>query len=129
VYGTQPLKRLGIPHREYSPSDRPRIREIIGERSENLVYVYGACDRDFFYPQIGSPRTIYRDRFTGMEFELASGMLRDLLEVTMANELEICLSSPALRERDRDNLIRLFDRFRGRVSDQAFRCYRQVFGT
>lgn len=47
VYGTQPMKALGIPHNQYSPSDRPKIRRIIGTRAEALVYLYGACDRDF----------------------------------------------------------------------------------
>src|SRR5215210_6397781 len=46
VYGTQPMKALGIPHNEYSPADRPKIRKVIGARAEALVYLYGACDRD-----------------------------------------------------------------------------------
>lgn len=54
VYGTQPMERLGLPHKKYSSSDRPGIREIIGKESEALVYLYGACDRDFLYPRIGS---------------------------------------------------------------------------
>jgi hypothetical protein len=127
VYGTQPLKALGIPHKEYSPSDRPKIREIIGEESEQLVYLYGACDRDFLYPQIGSPGALYRDRFTGKEQGLLSGTLRDLLEVTMANELEICISGPSIKKKHRHSLIELFDRFQGLVSEKAYNHYKSVF--
>lgn len=128
VYGTQPLKRLGIPHKEFSPSDRPGIREIIGEESERLVYLYGACDRDFFYPQIGSPNAVYRDRFTGNRQVLTSETLREILEITLANELEICLSRPAIPDSDRKNYRHLFDRFQGLVSAPAYHRYAEVFG-
>ena len=129
VYGTQPLKRLGIPHKEYSPSDRPKIREIIGEESEQLVYLYGACDRDYFYPQIGSPMAVYRDRFTGKTLELSPKILKDILEITMANELEICVSGPSFKEKNRNDLVELFNRFNGLVSMEAYKCYKEVFKT
>lgn len=127
VYGTQPLKRLGLPHRDYSPSDRPKIKAILGEESERLVYLYGACDRDYFYPQIGSPKAIYRDRFSGMELELSSKSVNDLLEITMANELEICISGPAFKEKNRNNYIELFNRFEGLVSAKAYLRYLDIF--
>lgn len=127
VYGTQPMERLGIPHNDFSPSDRPEIRAIIGEEAEHLVYLYGACDRDFFYPLIGSPKATYRDRFTGETPELDSRTLRDLLEITLANELEISISGPSVRDGDRMNYIHLFDRFRGLVSVKAFNRYCEVF--
>lgn len=127
VYGTQPLKRLGIPHKEYSPSDRPGIRGIIGNESERLVYLYGACDRDFLYPQIGSPKAVYRDRFTGKTLELPSQTLKDILEITLANELEICRSGPLFKETNRNGYVELFDRFRGLVSAQAYDCYHAAF--
>jgi len=122
------MRKLGIPHKEYSPSDRPKIRGIIGKESEELVYLYGACDRDYFYPRIGSPKPDYRDRFTGKSLELPPDTLRDLLEITLANELEICLSGPAFKEIHRKNYIELFDRFTGIVSAKAYARYREVFG-
>src|SRR5690242_5488183 len=59
VYGTQPMKELGIPHKDYSASDRPKIAAIIGPQAESLVYLYAACDRDYFYPNIGALRPLY----------------------------------------------------------------------
>ncbi|MEO6098358.1 MAG: hypothetical protein ABIW76_22870 [Fibrobacteria bacterium] len=53
---------------------------------------YGTCDRDYFYPQIGSPMAEYRDRFTGKKQELSSATFKDILEITIANELETCIS-------------------------------------
>jgi hypothetical protein len=127
VYGTQPLKRLGIPHKEYAPSDRPKIKAIIGEESEQLVYLFGACDRDYLYPQIGSSNAIYRDRFTGKDQELPSKTLNAILEITMANELEICMSGPRFKESNRNDIIELFNRFEGLVSLNAYNFYREVF--
>jgi uncharacterized protein DUF6817 len=129
VYGTQPMKRLGIPHKEYSPSDRSKISGIIGEQSEELVYLYGACDRDYFYPRIGSPMALYRDRFTGNTVELSSGTLKDILEITMANELEICMAGPLIKEAHGNDFTALFDRFNGLVSAEAYACYQEVFET
>jgi hypothetical protein len=129
VYGTQPMKRLGIRHKEFSPSDRPKIREIIGEKSEQLVYLYGACDRDYFYPQIGSPMAVYRDRHTGEARELDPETLKDILEITIANELEICMSGPMIKENCRTTIVELFNRFHGLVSVKAFNCFREVFNT
>ena len=119
---------MGIPHKEYSSNDRPKIKEIIGEKSENLVYLYGACDRDYFYPKIGLPSAMYRDRFTGKEQNLSSGILKDILEITMANELEICISGPLIKEMQCNNLVELFNRFHGLVSEKAFNHYRSIFG-
>jgi len=127
VYGTQPMIKLGIPHKEYSPSDRPKIRKIIGVESERLVYLYGACDRDYLYPQIGSPTSIYRDRFTGNKLKLSSKTLKDILEITMANELEICISGPSIKENSRNYLVELFDRFIGLVSAKAYNRYNELF--
>lgn len=129
VYGTQPLKRLGIPHKEYSPSDRPKIRAIIGEESEQLVYLYGACDREYLYPQIGSPKAIYRDRFTGRMSELPSKTLTGILEITLANEMEIYLYGPLIQESHRGNYLELFDRFEGLVSAEAHNYYKSIFKT
>src|SRR6185369_6931573 len=111
VYGTQPMERLGIPHKRYSPSDRPAIRKIIGRESERLVYLYAACDRDYFYPQSGSPNPAYRDRFTGKRLRLPAETLRAILEITLANELEICLSGPLVNEEHRGGYIEFFNRF------------------
>jgi hypothetical protein len=127
VYGTQPMKALGIPHKDYSSSDRQAIQKIIGLRSEALVYLYAACDRDYFYPQIGSPKAQYRDRFAGDTRLLSPRTLSNLLEITMANELEICQSSQCFIEQHRHWFVDLFGRFEGLVSAKAFAEYRKTF--
>lgn len=126
-YGTQPMKELGLAHKEFLASDRLHIQKIIGVKAENLVYLYAACDRDYFYPQIGVDRLQYRDRFTQKERFLASDTLSQLLEITLANELEIYLKDNGVMRQNKDWFVQLFDRFKGLVSVSAFNYYQQVF--
>lgn len=128
-YGTQPMKKFGIAHKEYSESDRADIEKIIGKDAENLVYLYGACDRDYFYPQIGSNRPIYRDRFNQSESILPINVIKDLLEITIANELQMCISDPSFMSKNREWFIELFDRFEGIVSENAYTFYYETFKT
>jgi hypothetical protein len=126
-YGTQPMKKLGLAHKEFVESDRPHIQKIIGIEAENLVYLYAACDRDYVYPQIGADRLQYRDRFTKAECILPPDTLSRLLEITLANELEICLKDSGFMQQNRTWFVQLFDRVRGLVSVSAFNYYQQVF--
>lgn len=126
-YGTQPMKKFGIAHKEYDPADRPKIRSIIGAEAESLVYLYGACDRDFFYPQIGTDEPVYRDRFTNSNAILPEDGMRNLLEITLANELQICGSDPSFLNKNREWYIDLFDRFEPMVSEEAFAQYQETF--
>jgi hypothetical protein len=70
---------------------------------------------------------VYRDRFTGREQLLSGAALSNLLEVTMANELEICGSSRTFLEEHRGWFNELFDRFERHVSAKAFAHYRHTF--
>ena len=71
---------------------------------------------------------MYRDRFTGAETVLAPRIESQLLEMTLANELEICQSSSAFMEEHRRSFIDLCDRFENSVSKKGFAEYRKIFG-
>lgn len=133
--------------------DRDALRAQIGTDAENIVYHFCACDRDDFYPRIGrEPMPAFRDRFTETTFALPEPLLRDLLELTMANEAEIAIreqgGAPALPslKSQLKNVLRplvrgllprptnaqemfteLFARCQPYVSEAAFASYRQVF--
>jgi hypothetical protein len=81
------------------------------------------------YPQIGrSKNVVLRNRFTGDERCLDSRELKDLLELTLANELEMVSRDPSFLNKHRKWYEELFDRFYGIVSLRGFTDYRQVFG-
>ncbi|WP_253887529.1 DUF6817 domain-containing protein [Actinokineospora diospyrosa] len=92
AYGTD-----GFPHPLLSPHERPELVTLIGVEAEAIVYAYCALDRDFSYPRLLTG--IVRDRFTGTSTQVDSGLLRDIVELTYANELDVMAQSPLLRRR------------------------------
>lgn len=119
VYGTQQFERP-----MQTPSQRADVAEKIGEEVEYLVYCYCACDRDFFYPQIGritSP--VFRDRYTGDEFELTPERLKALCEITLANELDVVAKNPVILAEHFDWFVALFQRFEGIVKPEAYAAF------
>lgn len=123
VYGTFAFERSLIDFKK-----RGSIAALIGAEAEKIVYYYGACDRDYFYPRIGRvDEPILLNRFT-RQFENISGQLfSDLLELTLANELEIIKKDAAFFAERRVMYESLFDRFEPFVSARGFEEYQRVF--
>jgi hypothetical protein len=124
VYGT-----AGIDGALVSIADRGSVAQTIGAEAERIAYLYGACDRDAFHPRIGTADQLrFVDRFTGTEYPIAHSDLGDFCELTIANELELALTSRAFRDKHRDALSALFERMRGIASAQALSSYEDAFG-
>jgi hypothetical protein len=86
VYGTD-----GFPTALLTLEERTVLREVAGPDVEALVYLYASCDRAFVYPRLSSGPMDFRDRFTGLTFLPAGGELRDLVDLTLANESDVGL--------------------------------------
>jgi hypothetical protein len=69
-------------------SMRERVREVIGERAEWLVYVFCVTDRRQFYDHLGEQHFELEDRVQGGELALDAGTLTDLIEMEAANTVE-----------------------------------------
>ena len=124
VYGT-----AGFPTALLEVSRRNELTALIGAEAEALVYFYAACDRPHVYPQIGRTQFIeYRDRFTGETFAADDGMMRALLEVTFANELELARATPDTKRDVRSSLGDLFERSRSMVSNPAYAYFAELYG-
>ncbi len=124
VYGTS-----GFELQLLTLAQRAQLREVIGDWAEEIVYFYASCDRLYVYPQIGVSESIqYRDRFTGLELVLDNAKLRQLLELTFANELELARADQAFLEHTRGSLGAMFARCEGLVSAPAFAYFKQVYG-
>jgi len=123
VYGTVAFDKILV-----SVAKRHQIADVIGKEAENIVYYYSACDRDNLYVQIGQSDEInYRNRFTGNTEILTRAMLSDLLELTLANELEIVTNDRAFLEKQRSWYENLFSRFEKYVSRPAYQSYLSIF--
>jgi hypothetical protein len=134
----EPLCQAGLYHAVYGTSafnsnlvevgKRKQIASLIGDEAEAIVYCYCACNRKFFYPQIGRvDEPIFLNRFTEKKETLTEQMLTDLLELTLANELEIFKSDAAFLERERRECEPFFERLKLFVS-AAFAEYHRAFG-
>ena len=116
VYGTEGIRGspLGL-------DSRPAIAGIIGDEAEHIVYLYGACARTRFHPRIGTREQCrFADRFTMSEYSITEAALRDFCELTLANELELAISSEAFRTEYCAELVDFFDQMRGLVSAAGY---------
>jgi hypothetical protein len=69
-------------------TERPVLESVIGTEAEQIVYQYGACDRETTWRDLAEHRTV-TDRFTGTSEELGSEDLRDFVDLTIVNELDV----------------------------------------
>jgi hypothetical protein len=84
TYGTD-----GFPQALLPIEDRAILRDAIGDEAEQLVYVYGACDRKASYPRIGEHPLRLTDRFTGEIHTLDEQGAVAFAALTIANELDV----------------------------------------
>ena len=83
AYGTH-----GFPAALFRLEERPRLRALIGEEAEAIVYAYCALDREY-YVRAGAESAELGDRFRGERFVPAALMRRQLAELIAANELDL----------------------------------------
>ena len=130
AWGARPALRLaGLAHAAYGTDGFPQgligadarsnLAQLIGSEAEEIVYVYGSCDRSYSYPTLtdGDPR--FRDRFTGQVRHPDRLLLSDFVELTIANELDVLSHNEDLRDQHGDGLHNLFTAWRVYASDQA----------
>jgi hypothetical protein len=95
--------------RVVSLTRRQDIAHIIGEEAEALVYLYCSCDREYVFSRIGHSVNIqFKDRFTKEEFELTPLQAKQFCELTVANELELAMSSREFLVKHGKTLHKLF---------------------
>ena len=114
AYGTD-----GFPHPLVDLSARPALVELIGAEAESIVYTYGGCDRGYSYPTLATGAPRFRDRFTGTVLEPGPERLRDFVELTIANELDVLSHNEDLLTKHGAGLRNLFSAWRVHASDQA----------
>jgi len=101
-------------------TQRGKIADILGEEAEEIVYLYSACDRDYFWPQFTSTcNPEFKNRFTGQLYFLKNWQLEEFCELTVANELEITDGSPKFIDMYGKNLYAVFEGMGRYLSGEA----------
>mgnify|MGYP001557427643 FL=1 len=115
VYGTGGFEQQSVPL-----SDRERIIKLIGTEAEQLVYLFGACDRPLTHPRIGVVQPmLFHDRFTDQDYPLEDNQWRAQCEIMLANEVDLGLHNPDFYRKHLDDYHDLFGRFKPWLSDAA----------
>ncbi len=85
TYGTDGFAPFLVP-----PDDRGVMRAVAGAEVEETVYLYASCDRFAVYPQLAGDGPVrFGDRFRQLTVAVTDDQLRDFVDLTLANELEI----------------------------------------
>jgi hypothetical protein len=105
VYGTD-----GFVRRLLAWSDRDSLRSVVGETAENVVYLYGACDRDRTWPLLADTATVH-DRFTGQPEHIDASQLVSFVDLSIVNELDVIEQNPAMLEKHGNYFDDLFTRW------------------
>lgn len=101
-------------------SQRKVIANIIGQAAEKIVYLYCSCDRSYVFNNFDGKSAIkFRDRFTQTEFELTVEQAQQFCELTVANELELAMSSLEFKKEHGQSLFNLFMKMKLLLSKPA----------
>ncbi|MFJ3580877.1 DUF6817 domain-containing protein [Streptomyces sp. NPDC090127] len=104
---------------------RAELAAAIGAEAEGLVHFYASCDREFSYPRLAAPDGLFRDRFSGRTYMPTTRQRADFAELTAANELDVLNENQDLRARHGGALLRLFTRWRGLLTEDAWHAARE----
>jgi hypothetical protein len=96
AYGTD-----GFPVSLLDVADRQRLRDVVGERAEAAVYRYGGCDRGHTWRALATTGLI-RSRFTGSAEAPTPAALRDFVDLSIVNELDVVEQDPRIAVRHGD---------------------------
>jgi len=123
VYGTE-----GFQQSMLDVSQRDTLEDIIGTAAEALVYFYASAERNSFCPAITREKVKFRDRFTGEIFEPEETMLRNCLELMLANDVEISRRWENFQRYTQSYNSELFTRCRNYISDSGYSSLCDVYG-
>ena len=83
IYGSQVYRNSAA-----SLQNRPHIVEVIGEKAENLAYLFCVTDRQGFVYEVAKDESVLWDCVQERLVRTNSQTMRDLLEIKVANDLE-----------------------------------------
>jgi hypothetical protein len=86
---------------------RATLRDLVGVQAEELVYLYGSCDRSRTWTALPQAKTVW-DRFTGGVQAPSTTVLRAFVDLTILNELDVVEHSPAVAAAHGADLRELF---------------------
>ncbi|MEU5872746.1 DUF6817 domain-containing protein [Glycomyces sp. NPDC047369] len=115
VYGTDGFDRTLLDR-----ADRAVLRDLVGTDAEELVYLYGACDRGRSWRELARTGEVF-DRFTRQVRTPDDCQLRSLVDLSIVNELDVVEHDPAMLNRHGAYFRELFASWTPIASEQVIR--------
>ena len=107
VYGTD-----GFGHTVKDHGARQVIVDLIGAEAEDLIFLYCRCDREASYPSWGSEEPFVVDREEGQTIGISEKQRQALINITVANEIDVLDHDTDLMRQHGDKLAILFGHWR-----------------
>ena len=106
-------------------ADRGVLRDLVGADAEELVYLYGACDRGRTWRGLARTGEVF-DRFSRQVRTPDGGQLRSLVDLSIVNELDVIEHDPAVADRHGPYFRELFASWAALASEQVIRDAQRV---
>ncbi|MGC4782528.1 DUF6817 domain-containing protein [Micromonospora zamorensis] len=120
VYGTD-----GFDLALLDRADRAVLRDLIGADAEELVYLYGACDRERSWRKLAQTGQVF-DRFAHQVRTPDAAQLRSLVGLSIVNELDVIEQDPAVADRHGAYFRDLFASWAPLASEEVIRDAQRV---
>ncbi|MEU4564553.1 DUF6817 domain-containing protein [Actinoplanes sp. NPDC023936] len=104
---------------------RDELRGLVGDEAEELVYLYGSCDRDRTWLSLPRAGEV-TDRFTGTVRTLEADRLTEFVDLSLVNELDVLHQNPGILERKRAYFTALFTAWEPVASEPLVKEIHQV---
>ncbi|WP_328342691.1 DUF6817 domain-containing protein [Micromonospora sp. NBC_00421] len=108
-------------------ADRAVLRDLVGSEAEEIVYLYGACDRKRSWRKLAETGQVF-DRFTGQVSTPDTARLRSFTDLSIVNELDVVEQDPTVAARHGAYLRELFASWTPLASAQVSRDAQRVLG-
>lgn len=109
-------------------SQRQEVVAVIGEKPENIVYHYFACQKTAFFSQFGKiKQPKFYDRLTNKPSDISLELLTQLCELIAAKEIDLAIYNPEYAAKHAKRLIEFFSRMQEFLSLSARRKIDYVF--
>jgi hypothetical protein len=120
VYGTD-----GFDLALLDRADRAVLRDLVGADAEEIVYLYGACDRSRSWRELATTGQVF-DRFVRQVRTPNAAQLRSLMDLSIVNELDVIEHDPAVADRHGTYFRELFASWAPLASEQVIRDAQRV---
>ncbi|MEV2240395.1 DUF6817 domain-containing protein [Micromonospora sp. NPDC049891] len=120
VYGTD-----GFDLALLDRADRSVLRDLVGADAEELVYLYGACDRGRSWRELARTGQVF-DRFAGQVRTPKPAQLRSLVDLSIVNELDVIEHDPTVAARYGGYFQEVFASWSPLASEQVIRDVQRV---